>query len=268
MILVILGGNRAISLHERLENLVAQHAIYQEDTDKRRSPLVYDHHHHRRYDSEDKYSMLTAEERARPQRIRDSLKMLDKEMVEAFSPNVPKSPSIAIKFYGHLLSPFEQNEIQRYPEVYFVGHQAKKIQAMPDASALNYGYDDERGDYKSVIGDHLGYRYEVLKELGRGTFGQVVKCYDHKTASIVAVKLIRNKRRLYAQAKTEIKILSDLVQWDPEDHHHNVRMMDSFNFRSHLCIVCECLSMNLFEFIEISGFDGVNITLVKRFVFD
>ncbi|KAI8639163.1 kinase-like domain-containing protein [Parasitella parasitica] len=186
-------------------------------------------------------------------------------MVEAFSPGIPKSPSIAIKFYGHHLSPFEQNEIHSYPEVYFVAQHAKKHQAMPDNSALNYGYDDERGDYKSVINDHLAYRYEILEELGRGSFGQVVKCYDHKTASTVAVKLIRNKRRFYAQAKTEVKILSDLVKWDPEDRHHNVRMTDSFNFRNHLCIACECLSMNLYEFIKINNFQGFHITLIKRF---
>lgn len=35
----------------------------------------------------------------------------------------------------------------------------------------NYGYDDERGDYNVVIGDHIAYRYEVIKPLGKGSFG-------------------------------------------------------------------------------------------------
>ena len=198
--------------------MVAQHAIH-ETSDSPTTPTAGDYVPHRTrnkslsYDDERYTQLLTAEERARPQRIKDTLMMWDKEMVEAFSPGIPKSPSIAIKFYGHHLSPFEQTEIHNYPEVYFVGHHAKKYQAMPDNSALNYGYDDERGDYKSVTNDHLGYRYEILEELGRGSFGQVVKCYDHKTASTVAVKLIRNKKRFYAQAKTEVKILSDLVKW-------------------------------------------------------
>ncbi|GAN04982.1 kinase-like protein [Mucor ambiguus] len=266
------GRHRAISLREKLEAMVAQHAIHEDDSKaSRRSPSAYATGEYRPrksqcYDVDDKYTqLLTAEERARPQRIKDTLMMWDKEMVEAFSPGVPKSPSIAIKFYGHHLSPYEQNEIQGYPEVYFVGHHAKKYQAMPDNAALNYGYDDERGDYKSVTSDHLAYRYEILEELGRGSFGQVVKCYDHKTASTVAVKLIRNKKRFYAQAKTEVKILSDLVRWDPEDRHHNVKMTDSFYFRNHLCIACECLSMNLYEFIKINNFQGFHITLIKRF---
>ena len=27
---------------------------------------------------------------------------------------------------------------------------------------FNYGYDDENGDYHTVLKDHIGYRYEVL----------------------------------------------------------------------------------------------------------
>jgi serine/threonine protein kinase len=101
---------------------------------------------------------------------------------------------------------------------------------------MNYGYDDERGDYKSVVSDHLAYRYEILEELGRGSFGQVVKCLDHKTNMTVAVKLIRNKKRFYAQAKTEVKILSDLIKWvsfssinelqnDTEIKQYNIRIL-------------------------------------------
>ena len=36
---------------------------------------------------------------------------------------------------------------------------------------FNFGYDDESGDYKVVDGDHIGYRYEVIKFLGKGSFG-------------------------------------------------------------------------------------------------
>ncbi|KAI8354009.1 hypothetical protein BD560DRAFT_449749 [Blakeslea trispora] len=280
------GRHRAISLREKLEAMVAQHAIHEDDTKLlRRPPSAYTISHDvgpsmtatdyiaqkaarksQSYDIDEKYGqLLSPEDRARPQRIKDTLMMWDKEMVEAIIPGVPKSPVIAIKFYGHHLSPFEHTEIQSFPEIYFVGQHAKKYQAVSDNPALNYGYDDERGDYKTVMNDHLAYRYEILEELGRGSFGQVVKCYDHKTANTVAVKLIRNKKRFYAHAKTEVKILSDLSRWDPEDRHHNVKMTDSFSFRNHLCIAFECLSMNLYEFIKVNNFQGFHITLIKRF---
>ena len=29
------------------------------------------------------------------------------------------------------------------------------------------------------VGDHIAYRYEVLDVLGRGSFGQVLRCVDH-----------------------------------------------------------------------------------------
>lgn len=46
-----------------------------------------------------------------------------------------------------------------------------------------------------VLHDHIAYRYEVLEVIGKGSFGQVAKCLDHKTNELVALKIIRNKKR-------------------------------------------------------------------------
>lgn len=35
------------------------------------------------------------------------------------------------------------------------------------------GNDDENGNFIVNKGDHIIYRYEILNELGRGSFGQV-----------------------------------------------------------------------------------------------
>jgi dual specificity tyrosine-phosphorylation-regulated kinase 2/3/4 len=75
------------------------------------------------------------------------------------------------------------------------------------------GFDDERGDYLIVNHDHISYRYEVLDMLGKGSFGQVAKCYDHKTGEYVAIKIIRNKKRFHCQAVVEVKILNNLNKW-------------------------------------------------------
>lgn len=72
------------------------------------------------------------------------------------------------------------------------------------------GYDDERGDYNVVDHDQLAFRYEVLGILGKGSFGQVLKCNDHKYKVLRAVKMIRNKRRFHQQALVEVKILEHL----------------------------------------------------------
>ena len=57
------------------------------------------------------------------------------------------------------------------------------------------GYDDESGSYVRVVNDHIGYRFEVVDVLGKGSFGQVIKAYDHKEQEYVGIKIIRNKKR-------------------------------------------------------------------------
>lgn len=43
-----------------------------------------------------------------------------------------------------------------------------------------------------------------------------------------------------------------------------VRMTDHFYFRSHLCIVTELLSINLYELIKANSFAGFSTTLIRR----
>jgi dual specificity tyrosine-phosphorylation-regulated kinase 2/3/4 len=43
----------------------------------------------------------------------------------------------------------------------------------------------------------LDYRYEIVKKLGKGSFGIVVRAFDHKLKEFVALKVLKNKKRLY-----------------------------------------------------------------------
>jgi len=61
----------------------------------------------------------------------------------------------------------------------------------------NFGYDDEKGDYKIVTHDHIGFRYQVKKFLGKGSFGTCILCTDHKTGEEMALKVIKNKKKYY-----------------------------------------------------------------------
>ncbi|RIB11318.1 kinase-like domain-containing protein [Gigaspora rosea] len=175
------------------------------------------------------------------------------------------NPHVALKAYASSLSLYERSEILDYPDVYFVGQNAQKVASSPELSGCNFGFDDERGDYNVINNDHLCYRYEIVESLGKGSFGQVLKCLDHKTGEYVAVKIIRNKKRFHCQALVEVKILECLNRWDPDDSHNIVHMDDHFYFRNHLCIVFELLSMNLYEFIKRHDFQGFSLGLIKRF---
>ena len=112
------------------------------------------------------------------------------------------------------LNIFELGEIVDYKDIYFTGspNAAKHVGEL-SADSANFGYDDERGDYSIVQGDHLSYRYEIIDVLGKGSFGQVVRCIDHKTGGLVAVKIIRNKKRFHQQALVEVNILQKLREW-------------------------------------------------------
>lgn len=111
------------------------------------------------------------------------------------------------------LSEYERREILDFPQVYCIGARSEKKPATQNNTTNNHGYDDERGDYLVVNGDHLSYRYEVIGILGKGSFGQVLNCRDHATGQSVAIKIIRNKKRFHHQALVEIKILDNLRKW-------------------------------------------------------
>lgn len=74
----------------------------------------------------------------------------------------PLTPDQALRLYRTQLTPLEQSEVLSYPDIYFVGPNAKKRPAVAGGSN-NCGYDDEQGGYIHVPHDHLGYRYEFLK---------------------------------------------------------------------------------------------------------
>jgi dual specificity tyrosine-phosphorylation-regulated kinase 2/3/4 len=124
-----------------------------------------------------------------------------------FCAEVLRSPS------AKYLSEYERKEIRDYDKVYYIGARSHKKPATLDNSTNNYGYDDDRGDYLVVNHDHFAFRYEVVGCLGKGSFGQVLRCRDHCTGEYVAVKIIRNKKRFHQQAHVEIKLLENLWKW-------------------------------------------------------
>ena len=161
--------------------------------------------------------------------------------------NAPIRPEEAKASYGALLTSYEQTEIQNYPEIYFVGCFSKKVQPA-SSSAQNYGFDTPDHHYRANVGDHIAYRYEIRSVLGSGAFGQVLRCFDHKTKGNVALKIIVNTKETEQQAKAETSILQMLNKDDPTGSSNIVRFMSSFVFRKHVCATFEVLGQNLFEF--------------------
>lgn len=175
----------------------------------------------------------------------------------------PVTPSVACSKFKGLLTTYEQGEILDYPEIYFIGPHAVKIQSNPYKE--NYGYDNEKGDYRITKLDHIGFRYEIKKMIGKGSFGQILEVHDHKTRTNLALKILKNKARFHKQGTIEVKILRTIGDSDPKGSHRIISIKDSFLFRSHLCITFDLLSLNLYEFIALNHFRGCSLSLVKRF---
>ncbi|XP_058138594.1 dual specificity tyrosine-phosphorylation-regulated kinase 4 isoform X1 [Dasypus novemcinctus] len=177
---------------------------------------------------------------------------------------LPLSAVEALKFFKNQLSSYEQSEVLGYTEVWFLGLEAEKLKVAPEKLSKS-SFDDEHGSYMKVLHDHIAYRYEVLEMIGKGSFGQVVKCLDHKNNELVALKIIRNKKRFHHQALVELKILEALRRKDKDNMYNVVHMKDFFYFRSHLCITFELLGINLYELMKNNSFQGFSMSIVRRF---
>ncbi|XP_027450911.1 dual specificity tyrosine-phosphorylation-regulated kinase 4 isoform X3 [Zalophus californianus] len=177
---------------------------------------------------------------------------------------VPLTAAEALKFFKNQLSSYEQSEILGYTKLWFLGLEAEKLHVTPEKLSKT-SFDDEHGSYMKVLHDHIAYRYEVLEMIGKGSFGQVAKCLDHKNNELVALKIIRNKKRFHHQALVELKILEALRRKDKDNTHNVVHMKDFFYFRNHLCITFELLGINLYELMKNNSFQGFSLSIVRRF---
>jgi serine/threonine protein kinase len=53
-------------------------------------------------------------------------------------------------------------------------------------------------DYILRNNDHIAYRYRIVEEIGKGSFGKVIQAYDHKQNKHVALKMIKSKKKFYS----------------------------------------------------------------------
>jgi dual specificity tyrosine-phosphorylation-regulated kinase 1 len=78
----------------------------------------------------------------------------------------------------------------------------------------------------------------------------VVCAYDRQQQCDVAIKIIKSKHAFMVQAKTEIRLLQLTLEKDFNDEHNIVRLLDTFVYRKHQCLVFEMLSYNLYELLK------------------
>ncbi|CAD8052525.1 unnamed protein product [Paramecium primaurelia] len=197
-------------------------------------------------------------------------KIMDQE--KSMSPNkkidwskikLPLTTKECIQQFGQYLTDFEKQEIHGFSRIYCIGITSKKI----DQKQSNYndGFDDSKGEYLYSLNDHIGYRYEILEIVGKGSFGQAFKVYDHKRQQVQCLKIIRNKKKFTNQALVELNILTYVKEKDEENVTNIVKIKDFVIFRNHVCISFEFLSINLYQLIKNNNFQSLSLELIRRF---
>lgn len=169
----------------------------------------------------------------------------------------------ALVMHSKELTPYEQTEILNYSEIYYLGLKLNKFQ--PKMNQSNFGFDDNNGNLKLQKSDHIAYRYQVLSILGRGTFGQVFECLDHKTSTKVAIKIIRNKKRFFKQAGIEVSILTSLQENDLKDQKPVIKLKNYFLFRMHVCLTFDLWHLSLYDLTKLNHYKGLSLSLTRSF---
>uniref|UniRef100_A0A8C4HW54 non-specific serine/threonine protein kinase n=1 Tax=Dicentrarchus labrax TaxID=13489 RepID=A0A8C4HW54_DICLA len=136
--------------------------------------------------------------------------------------------------------------------------------ATSTATSKNSGSNSE-GDYQLVQHEVLcsmTNTYEVLEFLGRGTFGQVVKCWKRGTNEIVAIKILKNHPSYARQGQIEVSILARLSTESADDYNF-VRAYECFQHKNHTCLVFEMLEQNLYDFLKQNKFSPLPLKYIR-----
>merc|ERR1719453_569891 len=118
--------------------------------------------------------------------------------------------------------------------------------AIGQTGASGDDWNDAEGYYKAKIGELMDGRYRVTEDkCGQGTFSNVIKAEDQENKMQVAIKVMRCNDMMRKAAEKEIELLERLRDSDKENKRNVIRLLRTFVYRNHLCLVFECMWDNL-----------------------
>lgn len=135
-------------------------------------------------------------------------------------------------------------------------------------------HDDADGHLMYTLGDglhptqHFPHgRYKILSQLGEGTFGKVLECWDRLQSQRVAIKVVRSVTKYRQAAKLEIDVLLHLNIHDPHRLYHCIKLYSWFDYKSHVCMVFEKLGPSLYDRLRRNRFRPFPLNQVKQYAF-
>ena len=125
--------------------------------------------------------------------------------------------------------------------------------------------DDKDGHLQYELGENITPVYKILAPLGEGTFGRVLECWDRKSRSYCAIKIIRNVQKYRDAAMIEIDVLKTVQKSDPEGKFNCIKMPTWFDYRGHICMVFEKCGLSLFDFLRKNHYKPFSSDLVQNY---
>jgi len=128
--------------------------------------------------------------------------------------------------------------------------EAYQSSAIGFTGASNEDWDDEDGYYIPKIGEVMDDRWLVIElGCGRGVFSGVVKARDkeapEKDETIVAIKILRRNDMMTKAAEKEVDVLERLNAADKKNKRGIIRLLATFAYRRHFCMVFESFADDL-----------------------
>lgn len=137
--------------------------------------------------------------------------------------------------------------------------------------------DDTVGHFRGDKGTVVADRYEIVRDVGLGTFGRVVECLDARRrarkagsnkkgeSDYVAIKIVRDVQRYYDSAVIEASIVEEVNRRGGRGISHCAIMHDAFTWNSHYCMVFESLGPSLYDFLKKRNYCGFPMICVRDF---
>lgn len=176
-----------------------------------------------------------------------------KPIIDLKTPKGPYRPTNLPKEIERLLTYYEKKEILKFDLVYYVRKQPLK-QPIYQLDPIYFIFNN---------GENIMFRYEQISELGRGSFGCVLKCLDHKTGKYVAVKCIKDTPIINKQISFEQKVLDFMKRDVNSIKKHCARVFETHYYGGFFFFVTELYDKSLLKTLKMNNFQGFELQRVK-----
>ncbi|XP_075909256.1 dual specificity tyrosine-phosphorylation-regulated kinase 2-like isoform X2 [Petromyzon marinus] len=177
----------------------------------------------------------------------------------------PKSPKAIQRIFKTSLTKRQKLELAAMDAVWFFTLDEGEEESR--GGVANGGYDDDDNNYILVQNEHFYYRFELNETIGHGGQGVVVQCLDHKTRTMVALKILASPSNSMQEENQlrEMQMSMELQSHRSDVDFNVARVLETFSFRGHKCLVMELLSTNLHWLLRDMGQGHIDEDIARAY---